>query len=219
MVKSQNPNLNAVIGIMFMLVASPLAVTYAQADEIDSDLVESISTKERVSAILTEQIIDGKLQVRHFEISVDASSDEIPQTLMFEGKAHGWAYVKGKAYNSGIVIFDGKAIKISDRNWRLSTQGTMELEGRNLDLVGRGHGSNVIMHETTSNDDLKFRIVLTGNITPSEEDDAIAFIHAGLKNAESGETIKLYQLGQIIVEAPEGVILQTDSLRNSILVA
>ncbi len=168
MVKSQNHNLKAVIGIMFMLAASPLAVTYAEADEMDSGLVESISTKQRVSAILTEQIIDGKLQVKHFEISGDASSDEISQTLMIEGKTHGWTNVKGKAYNSGIVLFDGKAIKISDRNWRLSVQGTMELEGRNLDLdlVGRAHGSNVITHGTTTNDDLEFRIILTGDIAP-----------------------------------------------------
>ncbi len=36
---------------MFMLAASPLAVTYAEADEMDSGLVESISTNNRCSCI------------------------------------------------------------------------------------------------------------------------------------------------------------------------
>jgi hypothetical protein len=224
MVKSQNHNLRAVIGIIFMLAASPLAVTYVQADvDIDGDSTESKSVvKERVRAILAERVVDGELQVRHFEISEDVSSDEIRQTLMFDGETHGWAYVNGKAYNSGIVLFNGKAIKISDHSWKLSAQGTIDVGGRNLDLdlSGRIHGHNMIMHGTTINDELQYRIILTGNIAQSKDDTfAIAFIHADLKNAENGETIKLFQLGQITVKSPNGEKPEVDSLRNSISVA
>ena len=224
MVKSQNHNLRAVIGIIFMLAASPLAVTYVQADiAVDSDSAESKSTvKEHVRAILAERVVDGKLQVRHFEVSEDTSSDEIRQAVMFDGETHGWAYVNGKAYNSGIILFNGKAIKISDNKWKLSAQGTIEVGGKNLDLdlSGRTHSHSIIMHGTATNDELQYRIILTGNIAQFEEDDTfvIAFIHAGLKNAENGETVKLYQLGQVTMKSPNGEKPGVDSFRNSISV-
>ena len=34
------------------------------------------------------------------------------------GQTSGWAYVNYKAYNSGIVLFDGKASKVGDNLWR-----------------------------------------------------------------------------------------------------
>ncbi|MFB5597563.1 MAG: hypothetical protein ACE5RJ_00890 [Nitrosopumilaceae archaeon] len=225
MVKSQNHNLRAVIGIIFMLAASPLAVTYVQADvAVDSDSSESKSSvKESVRAILAERIVDGKLLVRHFEVSEDASSNEVRQTLMFDGETHGWAYVNGKAYNSGIVLFNGKAIKVSDHSWKLSAQGTIEVGGRNLDLdlSGRTHAHNVIMHGTATNEELQYRIILSGNIAQFKEDDTfvIALIHAGLKNAENAETIKLYQLGQVTVQLTDREKSEVDSFKNSILVA
>jgi len=223
MVKSQNHNLRAVIGIIFMLAASPLSVTYVHADSAESDdLAELEFAKERARTILAERIVDGKLHVRHFEVSEDASFDEIRHELVFKGETHGWAYVNGKAYNSGIILFNGKAIKISDNKWKLSAQGTIEVGGKNLDLdlSGRTHSHSIIMHGTATNDELQYRIILTGNIAQFEEDDTfvIAFIHAGLKNAENGETVKLYQLGQVTMKSPNGEKPGVDSFRNSISV-
>ena len=224
MVKSQNHNLRAVIGVIFMLAASPLAVTYVQADTTQDDSVESkFEEKESARTILAERIVDGRLQVRHFEVSEDSTSDEIRRALMFDGETHGWAYVNGKAYNSGIVLFNGKAIKVSEHNWKLSSQGTIEVGGQNLDLdlSGRVHGHNVIMHGTATNDELQFRIILTGNIAQSGEDNtfAIAFIHAGLKDSVNNETIKIYQLGQVTFESPGVGKTEVDSLKSSTTVA
>ena len=222
MVKSQNHNLRAVIGIIFMLAASPLAVTYVQADvTVDSDSSESKSSvKDRVRAILAERVVDGKLEVRHFEVSKGTSSDEVRQTLMFDGETHGWAYVNGKAYNSGIILFNGKVIEISDHSWKLSAEATIKVGERNLDLdlSGRVHSHNVIMHGTATNDELQYRIILTGNIAQFQEDDTfvIAFLHAGLKNAENTETIKLYQLGQITVKSDDGEKPEIDSFKKLI---
>lgn len=224
MVKSQNHNLRAVIGVIFMLAASPLAVTYVQAETVqDDDSFESkFEEKEHARTILAERIVDGELQVRHFEVSGDVSNDEIRRALMFDGETHGWAYVNGKAYNSGIVLFNGKAIKVSEHNWKLSAQGTIEVGERSLDLdlSGRVRGQNVIMHGTAVNDELQFRIILTGNVVKSGEDNtfAIAFIHAGLKDSEDNEVIKLYQLGQVTFESPDGEKPEVDSL-SSIAVA
>lgn len=224
MVKSQNHNLRAVIGVIFMLAASPLAVTYVQADITQDDSVESkFEEKKSARTILAERIVDGRLQVRHFEVSEDSTSDEIRRALMFDGETHGWAFVNGKAYNSGIVLFNGKAIKVSEHNWKLSSQGTIEVGGQNLelDLSGRVYGHNVIMHGTATNDELQFRIILTGNIAQSGEDNtfAIAFIHAGLKDSVNNETIKIYQLGQVTFESPGVGKTEVDSLKSSTTVA
>ena len=228
MVKSQNQNTRAVLAVIFMLAASPLAVTYAQAevtDENDQEISKSVKMTrgEKVKAILAERIIDGKLQVRQFDVAEDASSDEIRRALMFEGKTTGWAYVSGKAYNSGIVLFDGKAIKIGERSWDLSSKGQIEVAGRtlDLDLKGKAHGHRVILHGTATNNDLEYRVVLSGNVAQSGEDDifAIAFVHAGLKNPESGPNIKLFHLGQLTVQSPEGDKPIIDSFKKSVSVA
>ena len=228
MVKSQNHNTRAVLAVIFMLAASPLAVTYSHAevsDENDEEISKSVEMTrgERVKAILAERIVDGKLQVRQFDVAENASPDEIRKALMFEGKTTGWAYVSGKAYNSGIVLFDGKAIKIGERSWDLSSKGEIEVAGRtlDLDLKGKAHGHRVILHGTATNNDLEYRIVLSGNVAQSGEDDifAIAFVHAGLKNPESGPNIKLFHLGQLEVQSPNGDKPAIDSFKKSVSVA
>lgn len=227
MVKSQNHNTRAVLAVIFMLAASPLAVTYSHAEVTDEndEVFESVemTRSERVKAILAERIVDGKLQVRQFDVAENASSDEIRQVLMFDGKTTGWAYVSGKAYNSGIVLFDGKAIKIGERSWDLSSKGEIEVAGRtlDLDLKGKAHGHRVILHGTATNIDLEYRIVLSGNVAQSGEDDifAIAFVQAGLKNPESGPNIKLFHLGQLEVQSPDGYKPAIDSFKKSVSVA
>ncbi len=203
MIKPQKQNLRAVIGIIFMLAASPLTVTYVDADLTDEDMKESIKfstdkvkfkheEKERLRTILTEKVVDGKLLVRHFEIPEDATPDEIRKILLFYGETNGLAYVKSKAYNAGIVLFDGKVIK-GERDEKLSSQGTIK-GGKTLesDLSNHAHGSQLILHGNASNNDLIYRIVLSGKITQTKNEDSfvIAFIHAGLKNPEMGELIK-----------------------------
>ena len=227
MVKSQNHNTRAVLAVIFMLATSPLAVTYSHAEitnENDEEISKSVEMTrgEKVKAILAERIVDGKLQVRQFAVAENASSDEIRKALMFEGKTTGWAYVSGKAYNSGIVLFDGKAIKIGERSWDFSSKGEIDA-GRtlDLDLKGKAHGHRVILHGTATNNDLEYRIVLSGNVAQSGEDNifAIAFVHAGLKNPESGPNIKLFHLGQLEVQSPDGEKLAIDSFKKSVSVA
>lgn len=228
MVKSQNQNIRAVIAVIFMLAASPLAVTYSHAEVVDENEQEisksvEMTRSEKVKAILAEKIVDGKLQVRQFDVAEDASPDEIRKALMFEGKTTGWAYVSGKAYNSGIVLFDGKAIKIGERSWDLSSKGEIEVAGRtlDLDLKGKAHGHRVILHGTATNNDLEYRVVFSGNIAQSGEEDifAIAFVHAGLKNPESGPNIKLFHLGQLAIQSPVGDKPTIDSFKESVSVA
>ena len=209
MIKSQKRNLRAVIGIIFMLAASPLTVTYVDADLANENVEESIKfstdkvkskqeKKQVLKTILTEKAVDGKLLVRHFEVPEDASPDEIRKILLSYGETRGWAYVKNKSYNAGIVLFDGKVIKVGERDLKLSSQGTIK-RGKTLesDLSGRAYDSQIILHGNASNNDFRYRIVLSGKIAQTENEDslAIAFIHAGLKNPEMGSSIKFFQIG------------------------
>ncbi len=208
MIKSQKRNLHAVIGIIFMLTTSPLTVTYVDADLANENVEESIKfstdkvkskqeKKQVLKTILTEKAVDGKLLVRHFEVPEDASPDEIRKILLSYGETRGWAYVKNKTYNAGIVLFDGKVIKVGERDLKLSSQGTIK-RGKTLesDLSGRAYDSQIILHGNASNNDLRYRIVLSGKIAQTENEDslAIAFIHAGLKNPEMGSPIKFFQM-------------------------
>ena len=64
-----------VVAILFMLATAQLAVTYSYAeDEEEMDLVLSeeelkstkISQKERLGTIVTEKLVNGKLEVKEF---------------------------------------------------------------------------------------------------------------------------------------------------------
>lgn len=189
-----------------MLTASPLTVTYVDADLANENVEESIKfstdkvkskqeKKEVLKTILTEKVVDGKLLVHHFEVPEDAAPDEIRKILLSYGETRGWAYVKNKSYNAGIVLFDGKVIKVGESDLILSSQETIK-RGKTLesDLSGRAYDSQVILHGNASNNDLRYRIVLSGKIAQTENEDnlAIAFIHAGLKNPEMGSPIKFF---------------------------
>ena len=107
--------------ILLMLSASPLSVTYSFADLSDyqdekdnnPDVQKNIQNS-RLRIILTEKLVNGKLQVQHYTLSDDFSENDIQRIPSFEDKIPGWAYVNFKTFHSGIVIFDGKASKTGE---------------------------------------------------------------------------------------------------------
>ncbi len=115
MIKSHNRTIG-VITILLMLGASPLSVTYSFAD------IEN-NQKERLGAILTEEVVNGKLEVRHYALPDDIPKEDMQRRLSFEGKTSSWAYVNYKAYHSGIILFDGKASKVGENHCGISTNG------------------------------------------------------------------------------------------------
>ena len=152
MVKTQHRTIG-VIAVLLMLSASPLSVTYAFAD---TEHNKPETKKEKLRAILTEKVVDGKLEVRHYMLPDDTSDKDMQRMLEFDGQTSGWAYVNAKAYNSGIILFDGKASKVGENMWRISTNGVLALGERQLDLElsGRSNGSHVILHGNASGEDL-----------------------------------------------------------------
>ena len=66
MVKSQNHNTRAVLAVIFMLAASPLAVTYSHAevsDENDEEISKSVEMTWKVRHFHRELLHVSKLQL------------------------------------------------------------------------------------------------------------------------------------------------------------
>ena len=150
MKKSHNRTIG-VIAVFLMLGASPLSVTYSFADTEDNQEDKKVQNdpkseksikKERLKAILTEKVVNGKLKVQHYALPDDTTEEDMQRMLSFEGQTSGWAYVNYKAYHSGIVLFDGKASKVGENLWEISTNGVSILGERQSDLESSGKSND-----------------------------------------------------------------------------
>ena len=189
MKKSHNRTIG-VIAVFLMLGASPLSVTYSFADIQDNQ-------KKRIGVILTEEVVNGKLQVRHYVLPDDITEDDIQRRLSIDGQTTSWAYVNYQAYHSGIVIFDGKASKVGENLWEIST--------------------NDVIDKTVSDEDFSYRVVFSGKAVEIDEENviAISFMNYSLKNPEMGQNIKFLQIGELTIKS-EKSINSNQEFRNSI---
>jgi len=188
MIKSQNRTIG-VIAIFLMLGASPLSVTYSFADMKNNQ-------KEKLGVILTEEIVNGKLEVRHYALPDNTTKEDIQRRLSFEGQTSSWAYVNYQVYHSGIIIFDGKASKVGDNLWKIST--------------------NDVIDQTVTDEDLSYRVVFSGKAVETDEENviAISFMNSSLKNPEMGQNIKFSQIGELTIIS-EKPISSNQEFRNS----
>ena len=226
MKKPQKRTIGAIV-VLLMLGASPISVTYSFADTGDNQekkeasKTEKSSKKEKLRAILTEKIVDGKLQVKHYALPDDVSEKDMQRMLSFDGQTSGWVYVNSKAYQSGIILFDGKASKVGDTLWDISTKGVLTINERQLDLElsGKSNGSHVKLHGTASEEDLSYRVIFSGKIAETDQQNvyAISLMNSGLKNPEMGQNIKILQFGELTINS-EKSIGSNQEFRNSISV-
>ncbi|MFB5612860.1 MAG: hypothetical protein ACE5RL_06110, partial [Nitrosarchaeum sp.] len=146
--------------------------------------------------ILTEKMVNGKLQVQRYVLPDDTSKEDMQRMLSFEGSI-GWAYVNYKAYNAGITLFDGKAIKVGQDLWKISTDGILHLDENKfgLELSGKTNGSQVMIHGTSSDEDLSYRVIFSGKITETDNDDIFEVFFNSGTNSEMGQNIKFLQIG------------------------
>ncbi len=229
MIKSQNRTIG-VIAILLMLGASPLSVTYSFADIEDDQedkkrqnnpKAEKNIQKDRLGAILTEKVVNVKLEVRHYALPDDITEKDMQRVLSIESQTSGWAYVNYKAYHSGIVLFDGKASKVGENLWKISTNDVINLgEGQiDLELSGKSNGSHVVMHETASDEDLSYRVVFSGKVVETDEENIVAiyFMNSGLKNPEMSQNVKFLHIGEMTTKS-EKSITSNQELKNSISV-
>ena len=71
MVKSQLRIIGA-LAILLMLGASPLSVNYSFAENDENQ-----EQNRELRGILTEKVIDGKLQVNHYALPEDLSDEDL----------------------------------------------------------------------------------------------------------------------------------------------
>jgi hypothetical protein len=163
MVKSQFRIIGALV-ILLMLGASPLSVNYAFAEHEGSQVQSS-----ELRGILTEKVVDGKLQVHHYALPEDLSDVDLKRMLSFEGQTS-WAYVNYKAYQSGIVIFDGKASKIGENQWEISIE----------DMIS---------------ENLIYKVVFSGKIADTKEENGfvISFMNSMINSLENSQNLKILQ--------------------------
>ena len=225
MVKYQSRTIGG-IAILLMLGFSPLSVTYSfgetdrfQANN-ESENSQSQQKERLLRAILTEKVVNGKLEVRQYSLPENISEKDMQRMLSFDGETSGWAYVNYKAYQSGIVLFDGKASKIGDNLWKISSNGTLNLEERQFDLKlsGKSNGSHVKLHGIASEGNLNYKIIFSGKFVETEDQNiyAISIVNSGLKNVETGQTIKLDHIGELTINSEKSNSIQ--EFRKSISV-
>ena len=183
------------IAILMMLSASPLSVTYSFAD-IESNqesAEEDISEKDELGLILTEKVVDGKLKVQHYELPDDATEEDMRRIISTEGGISGWAYVNYKAYHSGIVLFDGKASKVGENLWKISSNLILNSGGRTFDTELSKESTNFhITERNTTEEDVIYRVIFSGKIgeMDKEHELAVFFMKLGLNNPGMSQNIK-----------------------------
>ncbi|GBH35017.1 hypothetical protein NZNM25_18080 [Nitrosopumilus zosterae] len=207
-----------------MLFASPLSVNYSFAESEDSQeekvKVSKTIKKDRLWAILTEKVVDGKLELQRYALPANLSEEDL-QRMPIKDQTSGWAYVNYKAFHSGIVLFDGKASKVGDNLWKISGKSELNLEERKFDLEisGKSNDSHDVIHEIVSDEDFSYKVIFSGKITETDEENefAISFLISGLKNIETEQNIKLLQIGELSINSEESNSF-TQEFRNSISV-
>ena len=169
-----------------MLGFSPMSVTYSfgDSDEFqaknESENSPSQQKERLLRAILTEKVVNGKLEIRQYSLPEDTSEKDMHRMLSFDGETSGWTYVNYKACQSGIVLFDGKASKIGDNLWKISSNGTLNLEERQFDLKlsGKSNGSHVKLHGIASEGNLNYKIIFSGVFVETEDQNIYCYIHS-----------------------------------------
>ena len=182
MVKYQIQNFEAIV-ILLMLAASPLSVTYVFGQNDDKP--------DEFRAILTEKVIDGKLEVNHYALPDSLSEVDLQRTLSIDGQIS-WAYVNYKSYNAGIVLFDGKVSKLGENLWEIS------------------------IDEEILDEEISFKVVFSGKITESDEENVIAvsLMNSVIKNPETSQNLKLLHIEESITNL-ENSMSSNQEFKNS----
>lgn len=185
MVKPQIRMIEAIV-ILLMLGVSPLSVTYSFA-EIDSE------KSREYGAIITEKMVDGKLIVSHHAISDELSKEDYEKKLSSKGQTS-WAYVNYSAYNSGIVIFNGKITKIGDGLLNISTD------------------KNIF-------EDLSFKVIFSEKNAEIDQENAFVLflMNSVMKYPEITHDIKILHTGEMVINSEKSNGINQE-FRNSVSV-
>lgn len=223
--KFQN-NTFRVVAILMMLSTASLGVSYSHAEseenlefeEIQYGLPEN-SPSDEIRTILTEKVVNGKLEVMELVLPKDTTDEDLKRILSLEDTS-GWSYLKYKAYQSGIVLFDGKVSKVGEKYWKISVNGTLDISKGKLDLKlsGKSNDSDPKLPENPFKENLDYRVIFSGKMTESDKENvfAYAFMNSS-QSPEMNQNFKLLQFGSLTSESvklPE----YNQKVRNPVLV-
>ncbi len=221
MQKNQNAKLLIALGMLFVLAMSPLAVANAQTSNsasANANVSANVNdkTKDRLEKIRAE-IVDKEQRRLEEKRDTDRHDERnLRPTIAFDGKTEGWAVIGGTAYESTISLHDGKAAKVGEHLWRVTTNGTISVGDRTFDVDLKGkvqgtkrHGSAIIqLHGKVMFEGEEHRIALGGYLAPTNVENtyALAFTKVGFK----GEDYHFLQVGHLTVTplATEDISLQ-----------
>ena len=206
------------IVILLMLGASPLSVTYSFADmeddqgnkmmQNDAKMFDSTQNEE-FEVVLTEKIVNGKLEVQHYTLSDDISKEDM-HSVSFEGEISSWVYVNYDAYHSGIIIFDGKVSKIGENLWGISVNDVLNPEEGdfNLKLGEKSNNSHVIEDESTQEKEFGYRVIFSGKVgeVDGENTFAISLVNSDFKNPEIGQNIKFLHIEELMMNSEKPIL-------------
>jgi len=227
MIKFQKQTIIGII-VLFMLGASPLSVTYSFGEDHqeengkDVQNAKKILKKGRLSVILTEKIVNGSLEVQHYTVPEGLSGEDKQRMLSFEGEILSWAYVNYKAYHAGITLFDGKATKVGENMWQISTNDILKIRDSEFDLKfsEKYDNSDETMNDSAFDLDLSYKVIFSGKIIAEKDHEDVlitSFINSGL-NSETSQNIKFSQIGKMTIDSEKSIAFNQD-FRNLILVS
>lgn len=154
------------IFILYMLGASPLAITYSYA-EMDMSNLKRDSTQENWKIIITEKVVNGKLQVKQYTFPKNASTLDIQKILSLEGE-NDWVYASHSTYQYGIVLFDGKSSNI---------------DGFSTKILPIDEGLEFGNSESSKNKEISYKIIFSGKMIETNFDinSVISIMNLGWK--------------------------------------
>ena len=179
-----------------MLSTSPLSVTYVFADMKD----EVVQNRE-FEIILTEKIVNGRLEVQHYALPDDISNEDMKRAS-FEGQISSWAYVNYDAYHSGIVLFDGNALRVGENLWKISINDVLNPEEWYFDLKLNEKSYDLPLGENkiTHGEDLSYMVIFSGKIGDMGREDIfiIYLMNLDFKNPEIDQNVKFPHVEELI---------------------
>ena len=170
-----------------MLATSPLSLSYSFAeDSVKSEqkISKSTNKEQNFGAIITGKIVDKKPQVKRVTLLEDLSKGNM-RINSVEGVLS-WAYINQKSYQSGIIIYDGNAVKTDQKLGEIQIKMIhADAVTINLNLIDKTNNPHSFLHRIMEDNDLIYRIIFSGKmIEAGSETFAIIFSNYGLKNPE-----------------------------------
>ena len=172
------------IFILYILGASPLAITYSYAEMDMGDLKRDSIQEENWKIIITEKVVNGKLQVKQYTFPKNTSTLDIQRILSLEGE-NDWVYASHGTYQYGIVLFDGKSSNV---------------DGFSTKILSSDEGLELWNSESFKDKEISYKVIFSGKMVET--------------NVDINSVISIMNLGWKILQLTQNTELNLVSFQN-----